>query len=220
MELPPFDALPLPQRLALAHAPADLRPAAVAAFALDARLAKFVAKASEPLVGQLRLAWWREQLGKQTKDRVAGDAILDSLSSHWGAASCELTGLVEGWERMLGDPPLPEDAIIEFVGGRAAIFAGLTTLAGCKGSAATALQLGHHWAMADMLAHIAGPDRDAILANLPTQAPVGDARLPRKLRHLSILGSLGCRALTRGGGPLIAGRRDVLHIMRLGMFGR
>ncbi|MCR2833786.1 hypothetical protein [Parerythrobacter lacustris] len=220
MELQPTDALPLPQRLALAHAPADLKPAALAAFALDTRLAKFVAQASEPLVGQLRLAWWREQLCKPVGDRASGDVILDSLSAHWGAASCELTALVDGWERMLDEPPLPETAIDEFVSGRATMFSGLAALAGHGEGAAVARESGRQWALADLLAHVSGSERDAIMAASPNIAHGRDTRLPRNLRHLAILGSLGRRAIVRGGGPLIAGRRDLLHIMRLGMFGR
>lgn len=220
MELPLIDALPLPQRLALAHAPADLRPAAVAAFALDARLAKFVAQASEPLVGQLRLAWWREQLGKPPQCRPRGDAVLDGLAAQWGGSDCDLVALVDGWERMLGDPPLPQAAIDEFVSGRATMFSGLAALAGCSQSAAAAGAKGRQWALADLLAHTTGPERDAILAVWPNIAHGRDTILPRRLRHLAILGSLGCRAVRRGGGSLIAGRRDMLHIMRLGMLGR
>jgi phytoene synthase len=220
MDLPPIDALPLPQRLALAHAPAQLRPAAVAAFALDARLAKFVAQASEPLVGQLRLAWWREQLGKPPGNRASGDVILDSLSAQWGDASCDLVALVDGWERLLTDTPLPEAAVEEFVSGRATIFGGLASLAGYMDSVPAAREIGRQWALADLLAHITGPDRDAMAAAWPMADQGRDARLPRRLRHLAILGSLGRRATFRGGGALIAGRSDALHIMRLGMFGR
>lgn len=220
MELPPIDALPLPQRLALAHAPADLRPAAVAAFALDSRLAKFVAQASEPLVGQLRLAWWREQLGKAPEGRACGDAILNSISANWGAASRELVSLVDGWELMLGDTPLPESAAEEFASGRAAMFGGLAALAGCKDSVEAARTNGRQWALADLLAHVSGPDSAARPAETLSIAQDRNGRLPRRLRHLAILGSLGLRAVTRGGGPLIAGRRDIMHIMRLGMFGR
>ena len=59
--LPPelLDTLAPMHRLALAYAPAEARPAWAGLLALDARLAGVVRAAREPVLGQLRLAWWR-----------------------------------------------------------------------------------------------------------------------------------------------------------------
>jgi phytoene synthase len=43
-------------------APADARPALFAVHALDAELARVVSEMREPLLAEIRLAWWREQL--------------------------------------------------------------------------------------------------------------------------------------------------------------
>lgn len=213
------DSLSLPVELALAHCPADLRPAAQAAFALDARLAKFVAQANEPLVAQLRLAWWREQLAMPRNQRARGDEILDGISASWADFGHGLVELVDGWEQMLADPPLPVEAVRAWLAGRAEVFSGLAKLAGCEGDADAARHAGETWALGDLLQRVSPEECADLIAALPDAAPHPE-KLPRRLRHLTILGSLGRRAIRRGGGPLVSGRRDLLHIMRLGMFGR
>jgi phytoene synthase len=55
--------LPIERRLALAYAPGRARAATLGLFALDAALGNLVRAAREPLLGQMRLAWWREELG-------------------------------------------------------------------------------------------------------------------------------------------------------------
>ena len=55
-----------PERtLAVAYAPADKRPALTALFALDERFGAVVSSTSEPMIGLMRLAWWRERLDVQ-----------------------------------------------------------------------------------------------------------------------------------------------------------
>ena len=49
-------------RLALAYAPAASRGAWLGFLALDMRLAAIVRAAREPMIGQIKLAWWRERL--------------------------------------------------------------------------------------------------------------------------------------------------------------
>jgi len=41
--------------------PAELRPAFDALFSLDDALADVVARSSEPMLGAIKLAWWRER---------------------------------------------------------------------------------------------------------------------------------------------------------------
>ncbi|MFN7176435.1 MAG: squalene/phytoene synthase family protein [Thermaurantiacus sp.] len=43
-------------------APADARPALMAVHALDSEMARVVADVREPLLAEIRLAWWREQV--------------------------------------------------------------------------------------------------------------------------------------------------------------
>ena len=48
--------------MALTHFPEGLRPAVEAIFRIDATFAEVVAGTTEPQVGLIRLAWWREAL--------------------------------------------------------------------------------------------------------------------------------------------------------------
>ncbi|WP_128892659.1 squalene/phytoene synthase family protein [Erythrobacter sp. HKB08] len=209
-----------PVRLALTHAPLSQRPAAHALFALDSRLGQFVSQASEPLVAQLRISWWREQLAKPADQRPKGDEVLDALSHHWPEVEGEMTALVDGWERLLAEPPLPEDAAEEFVGARAGIFALLASKAGQASLAGKALKMGRTWAAADLIARTSDDgERGFLLEKFGGLASDRHA-LPRSLRHLTILGELARRSLARGGSPLIETRSDYLLVMRLGMFGR
>ncbi|MEZ5694093.1 MAG: hypothetical protein R3D99_09680 [Altererythrobacter sp.] len=215
-----FHTLPTMLDLALAHAPSPGRAIASAAFALDLRLGQFVAQASEPLVAQLRLAWWREQLGKRCEERAKGDAILDAVTLHWGEHSRDLAALVDGWEQLLAEHPIADTALIEFADGRSRIFTGLAVLAGLGRSVDEAARAGRIWAFADLAAHSSDDAERRVILDLAESLAGTPIHLPRTLRHLTILGELGRSALLRGGVPLLARRRDALKVMRLGMFGR
>ena len=74
-------SLPVLHRLALTYAPARATRPTLALLALDARLAGIVRSASEPMLAQLRLAWWREQLEIDLTARPAGEPLLAVLES-------------------------------------------------------------------------------------------------------------------------------------------
>lgn len=214
-----FDPHPLPQRLALNYAPAKHREAMAVLFALDARLSELVAKANEPLLAQLRLAWWRDELGKPADERAKGDPVLDALGQWWTGEEPALAGLVDGWEQLVGDAPLPDSALEAFAEGRAAAFAALARQTGEGAFAAQAHTAGRVWALADFATHTSDPDERAAALRLAGRALDAPA-FPRALRPLAILHGLARRSIARGGAPLIAGRRDILAALRLGMFGR
>ncbi|WP_374405754.1 hypothetical protein [Pelagerythrobacter sp.] len=213
------DPLPLPQKLALNYAPAASRDATAALFALDTRLSELVAKANEPLLAQLRLAWWRDELGKPVDARAAGDPVLDAIGQWWGGEEVALAGLVEGWEQLVGDAPLPARAIETFAEGRAGAFAALARHTGEPEAAADARAAGRLWALADFAAQATDAEERAIAL---TFAEETERRAPRerRLRPLAVLYGLALRSLAGGGAPLVGGRRDVLAALRLGMFGR
>ena len=67
---------------------------------------------------------------------------------HWPEVEADMTALVDGWERLLAEPPLPEDAAEEFVSARAGIFALLATELGQASLADKAHKTGRAWAAA------------------------------------------------------------------------
>ena len=103
-------------RIALASAGRN-RSVWLAAFALDGRIGRMVLGASEPLLGQMRLAWWRDQLALPESARPQGDPLLDLIGTEWAGHERALSDLVDGWEALLGERPLSEPAMQEFWAG-------------------------------------------------------------------------------------------------------
>lgn len=184
-------------RLALAYAPARLRPLQLAAFALDARLAGIVGNAREVLLAQIKLAWLRERLAEPADQRPAGEPLLAALAGWQGSVEPLLT-LVDGWEGML-DPDEPNLAAL--AAGRAALGRGLAMQAGAPEAAEAAGQALSAWSHASC-------GQGGALAALV---------LPRSLRTLSVLYGLARRRA--GKMPLLEGPLALAAAMRIGMIG-
>jgi phytoene synthase len=209
-----FEALPAPQRLALSYAPSIARAPTLALLALDARLGAALRQAGEPVLVQMRLAWWRDTLGSDPNGWPAGEAVLDLLRG-WRDPGA-LVPLVDGWEALLGET-LDAAAINGFAAGRGEAFGQLARELDDDPEAASICA--RHWALADLAANLSDPgERTAVLraaAELP-RCP----RLSRKLRPLAVLAGLARRSLARGGAPLVAGPGAMLLAVRLGITGR
>ena len=203
-----------PLRLALAWAPRHARPATLALFALDTRLAGFLRRATEPLPVQMRLAWWRDTLGAPPSAWPRGDPLLDELRT-WAAPE-GLVALVDGWEGLLAETLDPE-AITVFALGREQAWSALAREVGATRAEPAAAA--RAWALADLAANLSAPEERRRV--IETAGPLHFA-LPgaRALRPLAVLGGLGRRALRHGGVPLLDGRAAALVALRLGMLGR
>jgi phytoene synthase len=209
-----YDALPAPQRLALAYASARSRAATLALFALDARLAQIVRGRREPLPAQLRLAWWRDMLARPTAEWPRGEPLLEALRG-WRDPT-GLAALPSAWEALLGDA-LDSAAIAEFVEGRGQACATLATELGVDGAddAAAAARI---WALADLAANLSdGRERELTVEY--GRSLGSPPRLSASLRPLAVLAGLGAAALARGGGELL-GPSGMLLALRIGLTGR
>ena len=213
-----IDTLPLPQRLALAYAPASAREATLSLFALDARLAQALRAASEPIVAQMRLAWWRDQFSKDPAAREDSDPLLAALTP-LDSQREHLLALVDGWELLVTED-FGASAARAFASARAQAFLGLARLLQVEGCADEILTAGQRWALADLAANIGNPqERETVHAIAGMIGPT--RRLPRALRPLTVLDGLARRSLAAGAGaPLLHGPLSGLAAMRLGLFGR
>ena len=80
--------LPPPMLLAIAYAPVSVRARLAWLLALDQRLADVLTRASEPMIAQLRLSWWRDALNSAPDKRPKGEPLLaqlDEIASDDGA---------------------------------------------------------------------------------------------------------------------------------------
>ena len=183
--------LPPPLRVAVAYAPGRTRAAWIALLLLDHRLSRAVAGASEPLMAQLKLAWWRDRMRTPASEWPGGEPLLVALAP-FDAERAALERLVNSWEGLIGD----EVGTVETAGladARASAVAALARVLDCPAAGAAIDGLARRWTM---------PDAERAQA----------LRLPRALRPLVILANLP--------RPSDAGPLALLRIVRLGLLGR
>lgn len=211
------ESLPVEAQLAVAHSILEWRPALTIFLELDMRLARIVAGTSEPMLGQMRLAWWREQLANTPEHRPAGDAVLDGIGVHWQGCEHALIALVDGWEFMLAEE-LDEAGASAFAQGRAAPFVAMGLMAETS-NASSVDAAARRWALVDAAIHIPDGTERRMLLDLAS-ANRKAVRLPRSLRGLAVLDALARRSLRRGGRPLMEGRGASIAAARAAIFGR
>ena len=206
------ESLPPLQRLALTYAPTATREPLLALLALDARLAGIVRASREPMLAQLRLTWWREQLGGGGTPAGSGDPLLEALR-RWPGPAQVLATLADGWEALTGPAPLPPEAFLSLAEARAAAFAALA-------DSPHALRMARNWALADIAAHLADPREQGAALELARAQDWRQSGLPRGLRPLAVLHRLAAQTIWRdtpGAGPT---RAALLGAMRIGLIGR
>jgi len=212
----PIEELPLPQRLALSYAPGRMRAPLAALFAFDARLGQLVRQASEPMLGQLRLAWWRDTLARPLPERPRGDAVLDALASLEGLEA-SLSMVVDGWEVLLSDR-VGGDQALSHAQGRASGFA---ALAESKGDDATGVErLAQIWAAADLVSKLSRSGERSEALQVASRLASEGTTAGRDWRSLAILAGLSRRSLVRGGGGLLDGPASMALALRIGLLGR
>lgn len=220
---PPLEALdPLPpeQRLAIAWSAPVARDRLASMLAFDRRLARIVTRTREPLLGQMRLAWWRDTLGLRVAARPRGDVVLEALGTFWDGREAGLIALVDGWEQVLLEKPLSVDAAGRFAEGRSAALLGVYDGDDpAEQPGAASRRAAWCWSLGDFAARVSDPGERAMLAKLGLGTSGPERRLPRRERGLAVLGALGERALRRGGRPLMEGRGAAIAVMRAAIFG-
>ncbi|WP_407874296.1 hypothetical protein [Qipengyuania nanhaisediminis] len=189
------------------------------AFELDQRIARIVAATSEPMLGQMRLAWWRDMLGKPGHERPTGDAVLDAIGVFWQGREDALVRLVDGWEVLIASDTLNPDELEKFSQARAAPYAALFDDRATKAADRVRLAMST-FAIADLATGLSSPEERerAIAFGLREKHSTG--AFPRGAKGLRILEALALRALKRGGRPLMEGRGAGLVAARAAFFGR
>ncbi|MEE4317418.1 MAG: hypothetical protein V2I74_10605 [Erythrobacter sp.] len=213
----PADALPAEADLAVAWSPARVRAPLSTFLQLDHRLARIVARTTEPMLGQMRLAWWRDVLRQPPAERPFGDVVLDGIGRHWQGREAGLIALVDGWEILIGAERLGADEAASFASGRAAPFVSLVgkaTVSACDRTG----QAAKLWALADAAAGISDVGERRVFLDAARNIGTPRGRLPAEMRGLAVLEALARRALRNDGAPLMAGRGASLAALRAAIF--
>lgn len=129
--------------LSVLYAPAVARPALFALHGLDLELASVVAATTEPMIGAIRLAWWREALQGLDAGKVPAQPLLAALANQalpLGLSGEDLAGLEDRWAGLIGSDTVPA----EHVDGGGLLFALAARLT--DADPALAARLGRLWA--------------------------------------------------------------------------
>ena len=172
--------LPPPANLAVAYTPVAFRPAFTLLLQLDARFADIVRKAREPMIAQIKLAWWRDAFATEPALRPKGEPLLQSLGVCSESIKLSaLQDLVSAWELLLGEEEWAAQDVEAHAALRGAAIFG--SYAAWMGEGCDVRFLSHQWAR-DAL-RLEFPSKFVAIDNQPLPAlPKG-----RKLRPLSIL---------------------------------
>lgn len=179
------------RRLALAYAPRDRRDALALVWRLDEALGEAVARAGSPALAQMRLAWWHEALSGLGAAAQA-DPLLAALAKEPSADPARLLPMIDGWEALLDDLPLGEEALAAYAEGRGGTLFRLTAeLLGSDAGAAE--ESGRQWALADLAFRLSDPATAGRALDMARR--IAARRLPRPL---AILSALARRDVLRG----------------------
>lgn len=197
------DAREAERALALSYAPEPARDALAALLALDDRMGAIVRRATEPVIGLMRLTWWADALAALDAGPPPAEPLLRRLAAS-GVSGAALAGMVDGWERLLDGAPLDLAAFARERGGR--LFA---AAAGDLADDRVAT-LGEGWALADLAARWSDAGVAAEAARLAEERLAASFGLPWP-KALRALGSLGLLARSdlrggRAGAPARVGR--------------
>lgn len=94
------------RELALLHMPSGLRDSFAALFAIDEAMGDVVARSTEPQLGRIKLAWWREQLEGLDRAPPPAEPRLAGVARHLlpaGIKGTDLAGLEAGWATLFDE---------------------------------------------------------------------------------------------------------------------
>lgn len=214
--------------LAILWAPAVARPAMQAVAAFDEEQRRLTVEAREPLLAEIRLAWWREQLSiLATSAKAPPQPILRALQDDAmprGVDLADLSLLEDAWLPLLTEGPIDALALARARGGP--LFrAFATALAGSPPNVdemESATQAGTRWALSRLWRGGWGRVEGRLRAmDAPQFPPTPQSPLPRPLMMLDRLAAADWKRL-QAGQPLAEeaspGRQWLM--MRIGLFGR
>ncbi len=218
------DSLKPPQSLALAYAKHDSRTFLELLLRFDVKLGSIIRNGKEPLIGQMRLAWWCDAIAKPAASRPSGEPILAALTNMGNTPIAEQTAeamlqLVDAWGEMLAQEIWSDEVLDRHAQAKAvAVFCGFAGVITPGGFDQVAIRsAGEYWAIAS-LTHCCqnAAQYDAVNARLAAMTP--HTRLPSALRPLSILAfaakqDQAAQSRSMGQGNALRGLRLIFNAL-------
>ena len=181
-----------PARLAIAYARSDVRSAFALLLQIDNRFADILRNAREPMIAQIKMAWWREAFASAVEARPKGEPLLQALNEAGDRIQLSaLEALASAWEHLLGNEQFSQELIDTHAELRAeAIF---VTYAGWIGCAQDLRPIGRNWAIEAL--RIAFPERVADCTMPSTPLPKTRALRPLSILTMSVRTGSGLRLI-------------------------
>ncbi len=173
--------------------PVELRPAFDALFAIDDALAEVVMTSTQPALGAIRLAWWREMLQRLDTNPPPPEPRLQAAASDLlprGVTGAMLAKLEDGWATLLDE--VPDVALVGERGTR--LFELAARLLDIEFNDETLGVAGRLFAGVDV-------GRRGMVDIAAGSSGSGGPRISRRARPLTGLAALAARDLRRGGPP-------------------
>ena len=164
-----------------------MRPAFDALFDIDDALADVVVRSTEPTLGAIKLAWWRERLHELDEGKVPAEPRLVAAAAELvarGIRGSELAELEAGWASLL-DEETDQEAIA--ASGAKLFELAARLLGACDPSIAPAGRL-----------YASGKAARRGLIQRQPLAQSHSRPVPRRLRPLTALAALAARDAQRG----------------------
>lgn len=192
------------------------RAALAALLALDDALATLLRTTSEPALGQMRLAWWREALERLDTAPAPAEPVLRALAAEVlprGVTGLSLVPIVHGWEVLVEEEQLDADALRRFGAGRGQLFVAAGAALGAAGD--PLVEAGQGWALADLARNLKEPGEAGearhqaapLLASATARRWSGAGRALGAMAHLARLDlALPADTPTPIGAPRRVGR--------------
>lgn len=203
--------------LSVLWAPAAARQAMLALHAFDLEQQRVVAEAREPMLAEIRLAWWREQLERLSGGQLAPpQPLLRALRQHArprGVDLAALSGTEEGFLPLLTEGRLDALALARARGGPLfrALLAAALGRPPAPDEAVDAADAGTRWALARLWRGGWGQAESRLQELDPPQFPSPpSSRLPAPLVALDALAAEDWARLSDGrplGEPASAARQ-------------
>ncbi len=213
-----LETLPLSHRLALSYAPARTRTFVLALMALEQRLAMIVAGDGEPMIAQIKLAWWRDRLSENANEWPVGEPLFALLQQFPGDLT-RWVPLVDGYETLLGET-FDRPSLASYLRGKSLAWAALGDAIDSKQPHGPVEQASKEVAMHDLVQRLSDESEIELVTDALREQRWKRVQLSREMRPLAVLHALTRRAKAADRTELLESPRAMLVAIRVGITGR